>query len=190
MNITLRKANALQATIQDSIKAIDIDLTVSINEFQTATTAVEQARDTLVQNDQRRTNLLAAYYAIRAAVGNANVQGGVSDLLARAAYVDKRIGQIKGLTESASSDSMEVIEGKLAKIRARKEPTNSYYHQDHDKVTTGVLSVEQINKYKVDLNALKKEKQTINDKMLELNIRTEIVLTDDIVQILQTEQIL
>ena len=34
MNITLRKANAVQHSITEAIKNIKIDLTVEINEFQ------------------------------------------------------------------------------------------------------------------------------------------------------------
>jgi hypothetical protein len=62
-----------------------------------------------------------------------------------------------------------------------------YGYNDH--VETGVLTQEQIDTFKADLSALKKEKQSINDKVLELNIRTEIVLTDEVVKILQAEQL-
>jgi hypothetical protein len=37
---------------------------------------------------------------------------------------------------------------------------------------------------------LKKEKQNINDKVLELNVRTEITLADDTVKVLKTEGLL
>jgi hypothetical protein len=36
---------------------------------------------------------------------------------------------------------------------------------------------------------LKKEKQSINDKVLELNVRTEIDLDSDTVALLQAEQL-
>ena len=46
---------------------------------------------------------------------------------------------------------------------------------------------EQISGFKSDLSQLKKEKQTINDKVLELNVRTEIELVADVVNLLTQE---
>lgn len=187
MNITLRKANALQHAIQDHIKSIDVTTSISLNEFQSPQTELSTARKTLIVNDKRRADLTMALYAIRGLVGNANAQSGVSDLLARAAYVDKRIGQLKGLSDSTAVNAEAVIDGKLQKLRETEGKNRMYGY--NDTVNTGVLTQEQIDSFKADMNALKKEKQSINDKVLELNIRTEVALTDEIVQILQSEQL-
>ena len=187
MKITLRKANALQNAIQDHNKSIDISSSISLNEFQVPQAELSIARNTLIANDKRRADLTLAFYAIRALVGNANAQSGVSDLLARAAYVDKRIGHLKGLTESTAVDAEAVIDGKLQKLRETDGKNRMYGY--NDAVNTGVLTQEQIDSFKADMNALKKEKQSINDKVLELNIRTEVELTDEIVQILMSEQL-
>lgn len=187
MNITLRKANALQTAIQDHIKAIGIDVTVTLNEFQASENEIIAARNTLVANDQRRADLTVAMYAIRALVGQYNASAGVSALLARAAYIDKRLGHLKGLTEATATESIGVITGKLDKIRNDKSEYRGYGRTDT--ISVGVLTQEQINQFKVDAITLKKEKQAINDKVLELNIRTEITLTDDVVKILQSEQL-
>ena len=73
------------------------------------------------------------------------------------------------------------------KIRNDKSERRSLY--SNDTVTVGVLTQESTDQFKADLHILKKEKQEINDKVLELNIRTEVALTDEIVQILQSEQL-
>lgn len=187
MNITLRKANALQTAIQDHIKTIDVTLSVSLNEFQAAGTVIETARDTAVANDFRRTKLTRAVYTIRALVGRANVESGVADLLTEAAYIDKRLGYLKGLTESKIVESDVVIEGKLEKLRTQEKASRMYGY--NDTVDTGVLTAEQIEGYKVEIRALKKEKQSINDKVLELNVRTEVTLDAATVDLLQTEQL-
>lgn len=188
MKITLRKANALQNAIQEQIKTIDISLSVALNEFQDVALQVEKARATVMGSDQRRANLTMALYAIRGLVGTANATSGVSEQLARAAYLDKRIGHLKGLSEADATDSLEVVNGKLDKIRNSKSE-NSRLYGYNDTVATGVLTQAQIDQFKADLSALKKEKQSINDKVLELNIRTEIELIDEVVQILQAEQL-
>ena len=189
MKLTLRKANALQNAIQDHLKTIDVATSISLNEFQNHGVELNQARNQLVANDQRRADLTMALYAIRGQVGRANAACGVSDQLARAAYIDRRIGHLKGLAESSAVESDMVIGGKLDKIRNDKGERGAFYGRT-DTVTTGVLTQEQIDQYKADMSALKKEKQTINDRVLELNIRTEIELIDDVCNILVREQLI
>ena len=45
MNITLRKANAVQNSINDTVKGIKIDFTVELNEFQNVEDAITKAND-------------------------------------------------------------------------------------------------------------------------------------------------
>ena len=97
MNITLRKANAVQHSITEAIKNIKIDLTVEINEFQSVEDVITKANSTLVENDSRRQKLTMALYNIRALVGTANTASGIDTALAKAAFIDKRIGQLEEL---------------------------------------------------------------------------------------------
>ena len=187
MKITLRKANALQNAIQDHIKTIDISATLSLNEFQVPQAELSIARNTLIANDNRRASLTMALYAIRALVGKMNAVSGVSDYLARAAYIDKRIGQLKTLAESTVVEAETVLNGKLEKLRTTDSKNRMYGYNDN--VSTGVLKQEQIDDFKKVMSDLKKEKQSINDKVLELNIKTEIELIEEVVSILQAEQL-
>ena len=187
MKITLRKANALQNTIQDHIKTVEIKTSVSLNEFQIPAVELSIARNTLVANDIQRTRLSKALYKIRAQVGRANVESGVADLLTEAAYVDKRLGYLKGLTESKVVESEAVLDGKLQKLREQDSKHRVYGYGDT--VDTGVLNTEQIESFKSEVRDLKKQKQSINDKVLELNVRTEIELDADTVALLQAEQL-
>jgi uncharacterized protein YdcH (DUF465 family) len=187
MKFTLRKANALQNTIQEHIKTIDIAMTVSLNEFQSTTSVLSTARETLVRNDAKRTQLTKALYGVRAKVGRANVEAGVADLLTDAAFIDKRLGFLKGLTESKVVEDHAVLEGKLEKLRAQDSKNRIYGYGDT--VDTGVLEAAQIEGYKAEMRDLKKQKQSINDKVLELNVRTEIELDADTVSLLQAEQL-
>jgi hypothetical protein len=188
MKITLRKANALQNTIQDHIKTIDVSTSVSLNEFQTPAVELSVARNTLIANDIQRTKLTKALYGIRAQVGRANVESGVSDLLAEAAYIDKRLGHLKGLTESKVVEAEVVLNGKLEKLRNTDAKNRMYGYNDN--VDSGVLTADQIEGFKSEMRDLKKSKQTINDKVLELNVRTEIELDADAVAMLQQAQLI
>lgn len=188
MKLTLRKANALQNAIQDHIKTIDVKTTISLNEFQDVQTELTSARESLMSADVRRDNLTKALFTMRKLVGRANVESGVADLLTDAAYVDKRLAQLKGLSESKVSESTVVLEGKLEKVRNTEAKSRIYGYGDT--VETGVLTEQVIESFKAASRELKKQKQTINDKVLELNVRTEITLDEDTVELLKNEELI
>jgi len=189
MNITLRKANAVQNSINDTIKGIKVDFTVELNEFQDVEAAITKANSDLVANDGRRQKLTMALYNIRALVGTANAASGINTALAKAAFIDKRIGQLEELAKATEITSLEVIKGKLEKIKNDKGENSrrSSIYGYSDTVSTSVLSREQIAQAKAEVLNLKKQKQQLNDEVLELNIKTEIPLSDDVVAALQAE---
>lgn len=191
MNITLRKANVVQNSISDALKNIDIKLDVQLNEFQDAKAEIDAANKKLLENDQRRGLLLAAQYNIRGLVGAANAQSGIDLLLTRAAFIDKRISQLETMVKHAPVADLVVINGKLDKIRNDKSETSrrSIYGYS-DTVETSVLGTGDIDKFKTELSSLRKQKQKINDEVLELNIKTEIPLSDEAVATLTKEGIL
>ncbi len=190
MNITLRKANAVQNSINDTLKGIKIDINVELNEFQDIEIAIGKANAQLFVNDTRRQRLTMALYNIRALVGAANAQSGIDTNLAKAAFVDKRIGQLEQLSQAAEITDLEVIKGKLEKIKNLKDEARSRIYGYGDTVTTSVLSKDQIDQIKTEILNLKKQKQKLNDEILELNIKTEIPLSDDTVATLQAESLL
>ena len=190
MNITLRKANAIQNSINDAIKNIKIDLSVELNEFQIIEDVIGNANSTLIVQDTRRQKLTMALYNIRALVGTANAASGIDTALAKATFIDKRIGQLEELAKSAEITSLDVIKGKIEKIKNFKDEARSRIYGYADTVSTGVLSKEQIIQAKTEILNLKKQKQKLNDEILELNIKTEIPLSDDTVELLQAEGLL
>jgi hypothetical protein len=188
MNITLRKANAVQNSINETVKNIKVELTVEINEFQNVEDTLSKVNNELIANDGRRQNLTMALYNIRALVGTANAASGIDTALAKAAFIDKRIGQLEQLASGTEITPLEVIKGKLEKIKNDKgENSRRSIYGYSDTISTGVLSKEQIAQAKTEILNLKKQKQKLNDEILELNIKTEIPLGDDTVATLQAE---
>ena len=187
MNISLRKSNALQLAIQETIRSIKITHSVSLNEFQDVVAELHRANSELFANDARRQKLLLALYNIRGLVGTANASSGIDLKLAQAAFIDKRLAQLNELASSNKIEDLAVLQGKLEKIKNRKEESaRSLYGRD-DEVTTGVISAEQFTQIKSEIQNLKKQKQKINDEVLALNINTEIPLSDDVVATLTSE---
>lgn len=188
MNISLRKANAVQAGINDAIKSIDIKTSIELNEFQDVAVELKKANDVLFANDARRQRLLLALYNVRGLVGAANAQSGIDMKLATAAFLDKRLAQLDTLAKLEPVTDLAVINGKLEKIRNDKSETaRSRIYGYNDTVSTTVIGAEQIAQVKTEVQNLKKQKQKLNDEILELNIKTEIPLSDDVVATLQAE---
>ncbi len=190
MNITLRKANAIQTSINDAIKSIKIDLSVELNEFQDVESVLKQQNDTVFANDTRRQKLLMALYNIRALVGTANSNSGIDLALAKAAFVDKRIAQLSDIAEASEITNLEILKGKLEKIKARPADSRTSIYGREDTVATSIVSKAQIDAAKAEILNLKKQKQKLNDEILELNIKTEIPLTEEVVKTLQVEGLL
>lgn len=190
MNISLRKANAIQNNINEAIRGIKIETTVELNEFQDVAAELQKANDLVITNDARRQKLLLSLYNIRGLVGTANASCGIDLNLAKAAFIDKRIGQLEELASVKPVTALDVIKGKLEKIKNLKDEARSRIYGYGDTVNTTVISQDQIDQAKSEILNLKKQKQKLNDEILELNIKTEIPLSDETVKLLQAEGLL
>ena len=187
MNISLRRASALQNSIQEVLRSIPVEPVIKVDEFKTPGDAVLAANKTLVENDARRVALTISYYNIRSLVAVANVSCGISMKLATAAFVDRRIAQLQELVAAGARD-LVVIERRVEKIRSSTDTASRLY--GHDSVTTSVLTEDQIAAFRSELFQLKKQKQTLNDEILELNIKTEIPLGENTVNTLTQEGVI
>lgn len=186
MKINLRKASALQNSINETLRHIELRTRVSLNEFENSGEVLEQRRNELMGNINRKIALTKAAYEIRQAVAAANNDFNINTKLTEVACIEKQIQVISALTTETPRESDAVITGSLDKIRTRKE--KDYYHKDT--VETGVLTVEDIRCYKASVADLKKSKQRIQDEILEANVRGEIVLSELLQKVLQEEGLL
>jgi uncharacterized protein YdcH (DUF465 family) len=190
MNTSLRKANALQNSIQEAIRGIEIVTAIEINEFQDIAQELKKANDLLFANDSRRQKLLLALYNIRGLVGTANASSGIDLKLATAAFADKRIAQLEELAKLVPVTDIVVLTGKIEKIKNLKDEARNRIYGYGDTVNTTVIGAEQLSQIKTEIRNLKKQKQKLNDEILELNIKTEIPLSDEVVSTLNAEGIL
>lgn len=190
MKINLRKANALQLSIQDAIKSIKFDTEVKINEFQVAEDVIANYRQDFAIKQDRHRGLLNSLYDIRKAVSQANSAQGVDIKLADVALLDKKIQYLAELAGKSTRDSMEVVAGKIEKIRNRKEDARSLYYGHDVTVDTSIFTAEDIAGFRTAVSMGKKAKQKLQDELLEINVRTEIELSADVVTVLTAEGLL
>jgi hypothetical protein len=190
MKINLRKANALQLAIQDAIKSIRFETQVKINEFQIAEDEIGRLRNDFAVKQERHRGLLNSLYYIRKAVSQANSAQGVDVKLADVALMDKKIQYLSELAGKDTRDSVEVIAGKMEKLRNRKDDTRSLYYGQDATVDTSIFTPEDIAGFRAAVSMGKKAKQKLQDELLEINVRTEIELGADIVTVLTAEGLL
>jgi hypothetical protein len=126
-------------------------------------------------------------YNIRGLVGTANAQSGVDVKLATAAFIDKRVAQLDELARVRPVTDLAVLTGKLDKIRNRKDDARVSLYGRDEVVTTSVISEAQLDQIRGEIKNLKKQKQKLNDEVLELNIKSEIPLTEDVENTLKAE---
>ena len=188
MRISLRKANAIQASINEAIKSIDTNVEISINEFQVGEDAITKAKEVLMTNITRKTEILSTLNDVRAKVCGANHGSGINERLTDVANLEKLIQLANTLASANVREEPGVLSGKLLKIVDGASDRNSYFNASE--VKTSVLSIDDITTFKKELAELKKRKLKVQDEILELNIRTEIELSDSTVEILTREGIL
>jgi len=189
MQITLRKANTIQASIQDAIKSIDSSLTLELNEFQDVGAELLKANAQMIKNSQRHAALLFAMYSIRGLVGTAKSTSGIDLLLTDAAFMDRRIAQLETVSSSKPMTDIVVLQGQIEKLKT-PNATPRYSILSEGTVSTSVVSQAQIDQARKDTLMLKKQKQKVNDQVLELNIKTEITVPDTVVTTLAEEGLL
>ena len=188
MKINLRKAAVLKASIMDAIEEINIKTDVELTEFEDVAAVLQRANDTLFENDMRRQQLLLAYYNIESLIRTAEAGVGIDVLVAKSTFAENRIAQLVEIADIDPLVDINVIVGKLEKIRNRSKDDQDAASEE--KVYTSVVSEEQIAQAKTEIQNLKKQKQSIDEEILELNMQTEVPLSEEVAECLQLEGIL
>ena len=189
MKITLRKANALQNSINEALRHIDVKTKVSLNEFQDPEGLLAVSAADAKKNIDRRVSLTNALYDIRGGVGYVNHTAGVDEKLTEIARIEKQIQLYTAYVGVEAREALSVIVGKLDKIRNGKDERRSIYGYG-DTVDTGVFSADDIVGFKGVVANLKKQKQALQDAVLEANVRNEVVLKQTTVETLTAENLL
>ncbi len=189
MKISLRKANALQNSINEALRHIDVKTKVSLNEFQDAEGVLSVSAAEAKKNIDRRVSLTNALYDIRGGVGYVNHTAGVDEKLTEIARLEKQIQLYSAYVGGEAREASAVIAGKLDKIRNDKSERRSIYGYN-DTVDSSVFTADDIAGFKSVVASLKKQKQALQDAVLEANVRNEVVLGQITVETLTAENLL
>lgn len=174
MKLTLRKANAVQAAINEAVKALDLNTRVELNEFEEVPDQIQSSRDRFWENNTKRDQLLDCLYEIRQLVAQANAASGINDMLAQIAHFEKQISYKNSLVNKGAQTALIVLNGQLQKNANAKDEGFGYRTID---VNTSILTEEEVTALRKELADARKQKQKLQDTLLELNVRTEIELS-------------
>jgi len=187
MKLTLRKANAVQAAINEAVKALDLNYTVTLNEFEGVEDQINAVRNRFWAQSDIRAQMLESLYEIRAKVAQANAAAGINDQLALVAYLEKQIGHKTMLASKGAQTAMRVLNGQVKKNAEVKEDGFGYSRRD---VTTTIFTEAEIETFRKDAANFKRDKQKLQDELLELNVQTEIELLEETATFLKSADIL
>lgn len=191
MNITLRKASTLQASIIQTLSTIDFEAcwTTELTEFEDIEDNIKAAIATFELNVERRSQLMTAMHDIRANVGRANFNAKIDMLLAELNIVEKDIQFYQQYSSWTIQPSLKVLNGRMDKIRNAPEPGPNQYHRT-DTIKTSVITQDMYDSFKSRLSESRKHKQELQDKLMELNVRNCIILRESTVETLTKENII
>jgi hypothetical protein len=186
MKLTLRKANAVQAAINEMIKSLDLSTGVTLNEFEEVQEQIDAVRNRFWTHAATRNKLVMALYEIRSQVATANAKAGINDRLADVAYFEKQISHYNMLASKGVQTAMRVLNGQVKK-NAEAKDEYSYSRRD---VVTSIFTEEEIEDFRRKAADSKREKQRLQDMLLELNVQTEIALDEETALFLERADIL
>lgn len=191
MQINLRKANAVQSEIRKALNAVKVETTVSVSEFTTdVANAINKGEVELTAALDKKTRLIVALFEVRAKVGKANATAGIGDTLTEVEKIDQMMAVVSTVAGTAVRKDLAEINARIEKAKANTNERVSLYGDRFSTVETTVVEQAAIDAAKAEVKRLKREKQTLQDKLLQLNVNTLIDLSAETEATLKDEGIL
>jgi len=173
--INLRKANALQSEIRKAISSSGVVDTVTITEYtKDIAGGLEKAMADYVTDVTRKVALNTALFNIRKSVSQANANNGISDILADVELIDAKITVYTDVAGKTLAMSFDEINARVEKLKVAPTETARIYGERHNNVSTSVIEQSTVEGAKLIVKQLKRDKQLLQDKLLNLNVNTLI----------------
>jgi hypothetical protein len=192
--INLRKANAVQSEIRKAISSSGVSDTATITEYtKDVAGGLEKAMADYATDVTRKVALNTALFNIRKSVAQANASNGISDILADVELIDAKITVYSAVATKQVAKTLDEINARIEKMKAA--PTDAtgrhvIYGDRYSTVETSVVEQSTIDGAKHIVKQLKREKQTLQDKLLALNVNTVISIDTVDEMVLKVEGIL
>jgi len=194
MDISLRKAAALQLSISEALKRLRLDGSLIVSIYEADPEArISAARTEFSEAMRRREGLLDALYDLRIRVGEANARSGVDRLLAELARVERDVQLLTGLGQSPVRDAPEILSARIMRLRTREEAPVGRFGTPQaipETIAMSVFDPADQDRFQSDLRALLRRRQRIKDELVELNAKTTISPSGETLATLTAEELI
>lgn len=190
--INLRKANALQSEIRKAISSSGVSDTASITEYtKDVAGGLEKAMADYATDVMRKLALNTALFNIRKSVAQANASNGISDILTDVELIDAKMAVYSAVATKPVAKTLDEINARVEKLKVTTQDASARMYGDRfTSVETSVVEQSTIDGAKLNVKQLKREKQTLQDKLLALNVNTVIDIDTVDEMVLKVEGIL
>lgn len=195
MTITLKKALKAKKELEVLISGMSLPLTSRLSVF------VQTTREAPLAAIQAEANELDGQIAVklrastvlanlRKAIGKANAENGIEDLLADQADIERQLAVWKQVAGADATPDEEVLKGELALTQKNLEkdaPVNriGYPSQPEKSVTVSAVSEQLKETAEAAILTLRRRKDDIEDKRVGANASAHIQIADDDVAFLR-----
>ena len=193
MQVNLRKAAAIQSEISSALREIEVSPYEVFEDKERVVEEMAEKTQEWKTNLLRKQTLNAVLYSIRDKVGQANIASGVSKLLTEERRINADMHWLEAILDKCKGEkyySADEIVSKLEQLEKKSEDRENYFSRRGSAVSSILVTKEELAEYRKEMSMLKKQLRKINDSLLELNISTEISLSDKEVTVLETEDLL
>jgi len=163
----------------------------SLNEFTISIVdTLEKATEEFATSVTRKVALNTALFNIRKSVAQANATAGISDILADVELIDANMAVYSNVATKEVAKSFDELRARVEKMKAAPaDARSSIYGDRYSNVDTSVVERGTIDAAKQIVKELKREKQTLQDKLLTLNVNTTITVSQVDEMVLKMEGI-
>ena len=129
---------------------------------------------------RRLRSLIEVKYSLRKAIGDMNLSSGVTSLLTQEREIAELMGELESVVDRVNGRcfTVEQIQAKFDKHNQRVALAGSSYMGRSISVDTDLISKEEVDELRKEILSLKRQRQTVNDRVLEINVSTYVTLTD------------
>lgn len=190
MEVSLRKADQLANAVKELLADNSMETAITLNAFDANwKTKMTVARDEVAKKIARLDDLYTALFEIRKAVGRANAESGINDLLASDNLCKQKIALRSMLTVAEAAADDATIAGNL---EARKTPGDQGrygWERNHD-MAVNLLEKKFVDVVKSECATLKRLRRDISDELIAKNVTVKVRLPEHAVNVLKVENLI
>ena len=183
MQVTLRKADQLAKVLKELMSELVVDNHYNINVHDSAwKTSLDMKVNEVKDMVRTMVEAQQALASIRRAIGQANFQSGINDLLTEDNMLKAKIAFLTQISTSLPRDSDATIQGMITQKQQPSDPRFSY--GDVHSLDVHMFNTEMIEQAKNMVLEAKKRRRAISDELITKNVTAKVTLDSDVVDVL------